>query len=308
MAMRLTVALSATAGASAAADSSRLAAASAALERVVPLHRPIAKPGPSDWLAHHQEPGQTFRQYVRSDPVVLRGSPRRVLYIQPLGELSPEQRRIVALTAEFMGLFYSAPVKVSKELPLSLVPAEARRHHPEWGMPQILTTYVLDGILRPRLPDDAAACIALTASDLWPGKGWNFVFGQASLRERVGVWSLYRNGDPAEGPEAYRLCLLRTLKTAVHETGHMISMYHCTLYECGMCGSNHREESDRRPLWFCPECDAKVWWATGADAVARYRKLAEFCRRSGLATEAEFYARSAAILTPESPRATPATP
>ena len=26
------------------------------------------------------------------------------------------------------------------------------------------------------------AVLALTTSDLWPGEGWNFVFGQASLR------------------------------------------------------------------------------------------------------------------------------
>ena len=38
--------------------------------------------------------------------------------------------------------------------------------------------------------------LAITAFDLWPGPGWNFVFGQASLTERVGVWSMARNGDP----------------------------------------------------------------------------------------------------------------
>jgi hypothetical protein len=33
---------------------------------------------------------------------------------------------------------------------------------------------------------------------------------------------------------------------------------------------------------------AKLWWATGADPVPRYRKLAEFCKEQGLAPEAEF--------------------
>ena len=46
------------------------------------------------------------------------------------------------------------------------------------------------------------------------------------------------------------------LITATHETGHMFSMLHCTAYECCMCGSNHREESDRRPVYLCPECTA----------------------------------------------------
>ena len=146
------------------------------------------------------------------------------------------------------------------------------------------------------LPADAAAYIAFTASDLWPGAGWNFVFGQASLRERVGVWSIHRNGDPAESEASFRLCLLRTMKTAVHETGHIFSMRHCTAYECCMCGSNHRAESDRRPVLLCPECMAKVCWATRTDPIARYEKLAEFCRTHGLADAAEGYGKCLAAL------------
>ena len=38
------------------------------------------------------------------------------------------------------------------------------------------------------LPKDAFAFVAFTSSDLWPGEGWNFVFGQASMEGRIGVW------------------------------------------------------------------------------------------------------------------------
>ena len=95
-------------------------------------------------------------------------------------------------------------------------------------------------MLKPKRPRDAVAVLALAALDLWPGEGWNFVFGQANLTERVGVWSLYRNGDPELGADAYTLCLRRTLKTATHETGHMLGIAHCTAYACGMNGSNSR--------------------------------------------------------------------
>ena len=267
----------------------------AAMDKLRPLHSKLGKPEPGDWLAVHPEPGQSFQEYLSSDPVTPRGQ-RRVIYIQPLGEFTPSQQRIVDLTADFMGRYFSLPVKVQDHVPLSVISANARRRHPEWGMEQILTGYVLDVLLRPRLPEDAAACIALTTSDLWPGEGWNFVFGQASIRHRVGVWSIYRNGDPHESEESFRLCLLRTLKTAVHEMGHMFSMRHCTAYQCGMCGSNHREESDRRPLALCPECLAKVCWATGSDTIERYERLAAFCREHGLSAEAEFFEKAVKIL------------
>lgn len=270
------------------------------LERVMaivkPLHKQMGPPQPGDWLLSHKEPGQSFAQYLASNPRVVDGK-RRVIYVQPLGEFTQKQREIVKLSADFMGRYFGLPVKVKDDLPLSVIPDEARRTHPTWRVKQILSTYVLGKVLKPRLPADAAAYIAFTSSDLWPGEGWNFVFGQASLRNRVGVWSIYRNGDPAGGADAFRLCLIRTLKTATHETGHMFSLSHCTAYECNMCGSNNREESDRRPLALCPECLAKVCWATGNDPLARYKSLLESCRKQGLKDEAAFYQRTIDALT-----------
>jgi archaemetzincin len=265
------------------------------IERLRALHSKLPPPGPSDWLAHHKEAGQTFAEYMACDPTLPRGA-RRTLYVLPLGDFTAAQQRIVDLSAEFLRRYFNLPATILDGIPLSEIPPRARRTHPSWGDSQILSTYVLDRVLRPRLPDDAAAMIALTAADLWPGDGWNFVFGQASLRHRVGVWSIYRNGD---AEKEFALCLLRTIKTATHETGHMFSIDHCTAYRCNMCGSNSRAESDRNPLWLCPECVAKVAWATGDELVPRYRRLAEFCDEHGLRPQAEFYRRSIAVLEAE---------
>jgi archaemetzincin len=265
----------------------------AAIKVLAPLHTTLGKPRPHDWLEQHPEPGQSFAEYLKCNPTLPEGK-RVALYIQPLGDFTPKQRQIIELTARFMGLYYNLEVRISPGLPLSIVPTAAQRVHPEWGDKQILTSYVLDTLLKPRLPSDAVVFICFTSSDLWPGKGWNFVFGQASLTGRVGVWSIYRNGDPDTSEAAFRLCLLRTMKTAVHETGHMFSMRHCTAYECCMCGSNNRSESDRRPLWLCPQCMAKVCWAMKIDPAERYRMLAKFCRDVGLKAEAGFYEKSAA--------------
>jgi archaemetzincin len=260
--------------------------------RLLPLHERLAAPKPGEWLAEHHEPGQTFRQYVAARPVRPTAQ-RRVIYIQPIGEFDATQRKIVDLTAQYMAIYFGLPTKVRETLSLEVIPEDARRTHPTWGDKQILSTYVLDGVLRRRLPSDACVFLAFTTSDLWPGAGWNFVFGQASLRQRVGVWSIYRNGDPKT---EFELCLRRTLKTATHETGHMFSMMHCIWYECNMAGSNHRAESDRHPLWLCPHCLAKLCYATGVDPARRYEKLAAFCRECGLRPEEEFFRKSLAKL------------
>ena len=296
-------------------DPAMKSASAEQLKRVMgtlrPLHKPLGKPKPGDWLARFKEPGQTFDEYRRCDPILPRGT-RRVLYIQPIGNFSAPQRKIIDLTAEYMKLYFTLPVKVNKTLPLKVIPASARRTHPTWGDKQILTTHILDETLPPLLAKDAAALIAFTPSDLWPGKGWNFVFGQATLRRRVGVWSIYRNGDPSKGPAEFRLCLLRTIKTATHETGHMFSMLHCTAYACNMCGSNNRVESDSHPSALCPECLAKVCWGAGADPLKRFVSLQRFCVAQGLGDQADFFARSIRALggtvpSRPSPIRTPAT-
>src|SRR4051812_39856935 len=47
-----------------------IAAIQSAGAAIAPLHRPIRPPRGSDWLAVHDEPGQTFLEYLASDPVL----------------------------------------------------------------------------------------------------------------------------------------------------------------------------------------------------------------------------------------------
>ena len=72
----------------------------------------------------------------------------------------------------------------------------------------------------------------------------------------------------------------------------MFSMLHCTAYQCNMCGSNSRSESDAHPAALCPECMAKVCWAAGADPLKRFVALHRFCKTNGLAPQADFYTKS----------------
>ena len=84
--------------------------------------------------------------------------------------------------------------------------------------------------------------------DLYPEPSWNFVFGQASLGERVGVYSFARY-DPAfygekRGEDYEKVLLWRSCKVLVHETAHMFGLRHCIYFKCVLNGSNHLKESD----------------------------------------------------------------
>jgi archaemetzincin len=273
-------------------DSPAVVQLHAAAEKIASLHEKKKPPGRDDWLASHPEHGQTFEQYRHSNP----NRPSKIrttLYVQPIGEFTAAQTKLVGETAELLSRFYHVRTKVLGRIGLDVIPGDARRTLPGGDGPQILTTYVLDQVLKPLRPRDAVALLGLTTADLWPGKGWNFVFGQASLSERVGVWSLARYGRLDGTEEEARQFRRRMFKVAVHETGHMFGIAHCTAYECGMNGANHLEEMDGRPFSFCPECVQKIWWASRADPLKRYQSLADFGKRHGLETEATFWQKSA---------------
>jgi archaemetzincin len=256
-----------------------------------PLHEKLGKPKPGEWLDSHKEPGQTFSQYASKKPNVLRPQ-RNKLYIQPIGEFSHKQNEIIEASREYMSLYFQCEAVILDPIDESVIPESAKRIHPQWNVKQWLTSTILEDILTPRLPDDAFASIAMTNTDLWPGDGWNFVFGYASYRKRVGVWSLNRLGDPETNVETYKRCLHRTLKLATHETGHMFSILHCKKYHCNMQGSNHQEEADGQPMALCPECHAKIIFATGCNPTKRYTQLADFCDAHDMTEEVVYFRKA----------------
>ncbi|HEX8282120.1 MAG TPA: archaemetzincin [Pyrinomonadaceae bacterium] len=267
----------------------------AAVEKLRRLHTPLGPPQPGDWLETFKEPGQTFEEYLKSNPTRPEGV-RRVLYVQPLGSFTPAQTRVVGLTADYMSRFFGLPVRVLDPARLGKVPGKALRDSPVGSGKQIQAGYIMMEVLRPKLPPDAAALIGFTSSDLFPDETMNYVFGQASLDARVGVWSLYWLGRPDASEADFKFTLLRTLKIAAHETGHMFSLAHCTKYECVMNGTNSLNESDRHPLDACAECAAKLCWAAGADPRERYARLAAFCADHDLPYERRFFEDSARAL------------
>jgi archaemetzincin len=264
-------------------------------DRLRPLASPLLPPLPGDWLDEHRERGQTFRQYLSANPV-RRGRALNTIYLCLLGDFAEPQQKVIDVATEYLGLFFDVPVQVRRRVPLSAIPPAARRKHPAWGDKQLLTAFILRDVLEPDRPADALAYLALTARDLWPGGGWNFVFGEADFRRRVGVWSVYRNGYPGGSERAYRLCLRRTLQIATHETGHILTMRHCTAYQCLMNGCNNQQERDGQPLHLCPVCLRKVVWNLQVEPVPYLKRLGAFCGQNGLEEAADWYGTAVAAL------------
>ena len=213
---------------------------------------PLPLPGPDDWLAKRQEFAQPLVSYAISRRPKIRRD-QRTIYLLPIG---------VEATglAPFLQAYYRLPVKILPAEPAPLKPVVAAESALAW--------------LRPKVPKDAFALIAITSADLHPGhrvpadRGTRFLFGRArfsghNAAPRVGIVSTARLKDDP----------LRLKKLLAHETGHLFGLAHCVYYRCAMNGSAHLAEADARPVHLCPVCLRKFGTAVRFDPEKRAAAL-----------------------------------
>jgi archaemetzincin len=253
---------------------------------------PIPTPGQRDWLAKYYEGGQTFAQFLREEP----NKPdheRHTIYLLPLSDFSGERAPSLEKLREFTEAYFTLETKL---LPMLTIPANeiTTRVREGTDRPQWFATHLLQ-ILEPQLPPDAYCLLGITLTDLYSSQTPTYVFGQASLRKRTGVFSFARF-DPAfyddpDPPEVEALILRRSCHTLAHEICHMFGMQHCTFFACAVNGSNNLDENDARPMHVCPVCLRKLHSSLGFDPIERDRNLWQVYLRLGLTHDAAWQER-----------------
>jgi archaemetzincin len=251
-----------------------------------PKHR--AQPG--EWLARFKETGLTFDEYVALRPTGTRGE-RHVIVLQPLGAFTAQDLKDLKRLATYTEAFFYQPVRIA---PVASLPRKGQRTRQERGKQWVQhhTRAVLEMMAESLLPNDAICTLGVTLSDLYPEPTWNYVFGEATLEKRVGVYSLARYraqfwGEP-ETLDSRRLATLRSFKVLAHEAGHMFSLVHCRRFECLMNGSNSLEEMDRSSIELCPICLKMLQYNLRFDVRSRYRRIATIYDSAGLTAQRDW--------------------
>ncbi|XP_068118695.1 archaemetzincin-2 isoform X2 [Hyperolius riggenbachi] len=264
------------------------------------LFRPVTIRSPSDWIQSHPEPTETFQEFYKKPERGIPTARRKTIYVQTIGQFGSSDQQteeyIDWLRGYCQAFFHGLPVQIRGPVSITDIGCTFRINDSTHNL-QIHTGDLLR-YLKKIKPSDAFCIVGATMIDLYPQDSWNFVFGTASLTEGVGVFSFARYDDdfytsgykgrvwgnkPAQGdysvfngyytPPITSNLLMRSCKTLTHEIGHIFGLRHCQWLHCVMQGSNHLEESDRRPLDLCPICLRKLHTAIGFNIAERYQAL-----------------------------------
>ena len=260
---------------------------------------PIRLPRSGDWLAMHPEKGQSFDDY-RHSGANQPDAARHVIYLLPIGDFDEESSPPLEEVRRYAAAFFQMEVTLLPAYQPHELEFEPRKNR-NGGQRQVLTRSIRE-FLKKQLPADAYCLLGITMTDLYPDPAWNFVFGEATLAERVGVYSFARY-DPVFWDEPrdkdYRsLILQRSCKVLAHETGHMFGLEHCIYFDCVMNGSNGMGETDAQPQHLCPICLRKLHHAIGFDPVKRYEDLARIYRREKWFEDYDWIQRQLAQIAP----------
>ena len=95
-------------------EANELSAIRSAGRVIAPLHESIGRTQDGDWLDEHEEPGQSFEEYRRGEPV-RPTTLRTTIYLQPLGDFDPARALAIEATTALLGEFYGVPVRMLSE-------------------------------------------------------------------------------------------------------------------------------------------------------------------------------------------------
>ena len=242
-------------------------------------HKPLPPPEKDEWLYSHKENGQTYSQFLSYN--LIRPSKNKIIYINPLQEMS--QTFLDNCVLYCQSFFYPLKIKLIKITNLKSLNIESRingyTNKIQYNASQI------NSKMAKFVPNDAHCVLSILLDDLYPKPDWNFVFGLANIKQRVGVFSFARfdpNFFGINRPDNFDSYLLyRSCNTLTHEICHAFGILHCIYYNCLMNGSNSLKESLKRPLIECPVCLRKLHEVIGFDCKERYNKIKEVSKLFG---------------------------
>ncbi len=167
--------------------------------------------------------------------------------VVPLGEVPALVLKVIAAN---ITAFYRCPADVLPEQTLPASAFDDRRLQYDAGIiMQALGTWAFA---------DCSKVVGVMSRDIFIPI-FNYAYGYAVQGGDLAVVSLFRlnrNADGSMPPPS--LFYERAAKIALHELGHLFSLFHCDVPDCIMHFSGAITDLDKIPFYLCPDCERRL--------------------------------------------------
>ncbi|CAF1478911.1 unnamed protein product [Rotaria sordida] len=262
--------------------------------------QPVPIPNHGDWLRYHEEKGQTLKAFEQTTSKAVPHSTFNTIYIQPVGSFNHPRAAPLNVIIQFARIFFAG---CEVELLPTIDFSKDMKYRENHGIKQYRTDDFYNYLSQTRYFRDTSRellCVAVTMTDIYPDESWNFVYGEARVKDGLGVYSFARL-DPLFSESSQillsvpltkeeRIVMLRhCIKILLHELGHLFGLNHCIYFICLMNGANNQIEMDRQTLYLCPVCLRKLYSTLYFDVRHMYENFVYLCEIYGLEEERLWY-------------------
>ena len=245
-----------------------------------------------------KEYDKTLLEYINSNPNKI-DSTRKVVYLQPFGNMKPEVEKIIQTEVEYLKAFLQLEVKVLDRIPYDsikkmssiqtrMVPYSDFDYYSKMkgGTPtlteQIHASSFINAVLKKNKPKDAIAVLGITEHDIYNPK-YNYLFGISGLKDGVGLVSTFRLIDYKEETK-YNI-----RKVVSKQIVNMFSIPNVRDFKCVMNFHSNIDELYKGKFDLSPRALEKLKYATGVDYSKRFEELAKFWKKENNETEIKYY-------------------
>lgn len=245
-----------------------------------------------------KEYDKTLLEYINSNPNKI-DSTRKVVYLQPFGNMKPEVEKIIQSEVEYLKVFFQLEVKVLDRIPYDsikkmssiktrMVPDSDFDYYSKMkgGTPnlteQIQASSFINAVLKKNKPKDAIAVLGITEHDIYNPK-YNYLFGISDLKDGVGLVSTFRLIDYKEETK-YNI-----RKVVSKQIVNMFSIPNVKDFKCAMNFHSNIDELYKGKFDLSPRALEKLKFAIEFDYTKRFEELAKFWKKENNETEIKYY-------------------
>ena len=222
--------------------------------------------------------------YINSNPNKP-DSIRKIIYLMPLGNMSPKIEEIIKNEAEYLKVFFQLEVKVLARIPFNeiknqkvktrFVPSNDYDYYSKTKegsgdlTEQIEANSLINNYIKEIVPDSAIAVLGITEHDLYIPK-MNYIFGTSYLKDRIGLISTFRIAENSfESKSNIR-------KVTTKQIANLFSISNVKDYYCVLNFHNHIDGLRNGVTYISPKALEKLKYSIGFNYDKRFTELKDY--------------------------------